>query len=130
MAAFLPAATAATTLIPVSGQDAVMAVRVGTVAITVLVILLLGALAVATRMVIAGSIMVGALLGVAIGFWIGEANAPPDPHGSYTIGPSDWAGFGAVIGLLTGSILVGTVGWAVKRRRGRNAGHGTPVRRR
>jgi hypothetical protein len=105
--------------IPAYGQDAVIAIGVGAVAMTVLVILLLVALAVATRTVIAGSIMVGAILGAAIGFWIGEANAPPEPYGSYRIGPSDWAMRGAPIGLLTGSILGGSVGGALRKPRRR-----------
>ena len=69
----------ASSRIPAYGQDAVIAIGVGAVAMTVLVILLLVALAVATRTVIAGSIMVGAILGAAIGVWIGEANAPAEP---------------------------------------------------
>ena len=87
-------------------------------------------LAVATRMVIAGSIMAGALLGAAIGFWIGEATAPPEPYGFYRIGPSDWAMRGVLIGLLIGSLLGGIVGWALKRPRERNGGHGTRLGRR
>lgn len=100
-------------------------VSVGTVAITVLVILLLVALAVATRMVIVGYTMAGALLGAAIGFWIGEANAPPEPSGFYRIGPSDSAMMGALIGVLIGSLLGGIAGWALKRPRERKGGHGT-----
>jgi hypothetical protein len=88
---------------------------------------------VATRMVIAGSILVGAILGAVIGFSIGEANAPPLPYDVYRIGPSDEAMTGALIGVLTGSILGGTVGWALKalkRPRERNGGHGTRLGRR
>jgi hypothetical protein len=116
----LPASlVSASSRIPAYDRDAVIAIGVGAVAMTVLVILLLVALAVATRTVIAGSIMVGAILGAAIGFWIGEANAPPEPYGSYRIGPSDWAMRGAPIGLLTGSILGGSVGWALRKPRRR-----------
>jgi hypothetical protein len=93
------------------------AIRVGTIAFYFLLILFLVALAITWRWVVAGSIILGALAGVVIGFWLGEANAPPDPYGSYSIGPSDWAFTGGFVGLLIGATLGGTVGIIVRRRR-------------
>jgi hypothetical protein len=52
-----------------------------------------------------------------VGFWIGEANAPPPPPDFYVIGPSKWAFRGGFLGLLFGSVLGAKVSAAIVRRR-------------
>ena len=68
------------------------------------------------RWFVAGSTTLGAVAGAVVGFWIGEANAPPQP-GSIVIGPSDWAIYGGFLGLLIGSVLGAKTSAAIVRRR-------------
>ena len=73
-------------------------------------------LGITKRWFVAGSTTLGAVAGAVVGLWIGEANAPPQP-GSIVIGPSDWAFFGGLLGLLVGSVLGAKISAAIERRR-------------
>lgn len=92
-----------------------------------LAVLLLAVLLWTKRRIIAGSILLGALLGGVVGFWVGVALGPGSEAGSmYGI---EQLASGTVVGswgVLVGAILGGTSGWAFsawrRRERHRQAG--------
>lgn len=58
------------------------------------------------RWVVAGSIILGALAGVVVGFWLGAELAPPHDYSlGEHIGPPDLAFTGGFFGLLIGATL-------------------------